>query len=274
MVTKSLGIYNGENEHLKSDDEKLIVEFANAHIALTVQNIEKKFSGFELFTFNENAIDVIFNAISNTSYFLNHSFYKVEVVINHEDCLPVPLEKFEESYSADFLNLIYGPNYTANIYNDYLQNNIPIVNCYRVSQAVIDVLTSKFDNFTVSHNWSKILKRLFPIEIASGNSVLHVQFYHTFFIAVVFTNGTLQIIQHFIYENPEDVLYQLLNLARQFELDVNDVQVRISGIIDPAYKLFRELSNYFKQIVFDKIDSSSTVLKLNDYPTHYFRPFI
>ena len=275
MVTKSFGIYNDNNEQLLTKDDFLILEVGKSHIALVLTNSSNTVGGFELFTFveNESTIDKLFTAIGNTSHFINHSFPLVKVYINHELCLPVPSDKFSEGLTNDYLNMMFGVDTHSTIHTDHIDIHPQIVSVYSVSQELIDILTPRFSNIELKHTWTNVLKTIHKISGLSTNPLIYVQFYNTYFIAAVIKDTTLQLIQNFIYENPEDVLYQLLNVTTQYELDTNLVEVRVSGVIDPNYKLFRELSNYFKNLVSEKVDSSLALINVNDFPGHYFTPF-
>ncbi len=275
MVTKSFGIYNGDNEHFLNKDDILILEVGKSHIALVLVNTNKIINGFELFTFveNEATVDKLFTAIGNTSRFLNHSFDSVKIYINHELCLPVPSDKFSKGVSNDYLNMIFGFDNHSTVHTDLIEIQPQLVCLYRVSQELLDLLIPRFTNIEIKHTWTNILKTITTLTGMSSLPFIYVQFYNTYFITAVVKDGILQLIQNFIYENPEDVLYQLLNVAAQHQLDTNIVEVRVCGVLDPNYKLYRELSNYFKNIVSEKIDPTYSLINVNDYPGHYFTPF-
>ena len=80
-------------------------------------------------------------------------------------------------------------------------------------------------------------------------------------------------IQSLEYETPEDVLYYLLNIAEQFELSRTDLSLHISGLVDLQYKLFRELTNYFRSITVQNFDRTLLQLEITEFPIHYFTPF-
>ena len=275
MVTKSFGIYNGDNDQLLNKDDMLIIEVGKSHIALVLTNTSKNITGFELFTFveNEASLDKLFTAIGNTSRYLNHSFVAAKIYINHEFCLPVPSDKYSESISGDYLNMIFGLDAQSISHNDTVEMQPQMVCVYRVPQELTDLFTPRFNQIELKHTWTNILKTINKQTGSLYGPLIYVQFYNTYFIATIIKDNTLHLIQNFIYENPEDVLYQLLNIATQYELDTNIVEVRVCGVLDPNYKLFRELSNYFKIIVTEKIDPTLSLINTSDYPGHYFTPF-
>lgn len=276
MVTKSFGIFNGDNDTIVEDGDSLIIEIGKSHIALLLISRESNdITGFELFSFTENeeVPDKLFSAIENTSNLLKHTFATVNVFMNHEVCMPVPTAKFSKSVAEDYMAVIFGEAQQASTHTDHDAAHSEIVNLYRVPQEVMDALHRRFPNVILHHTWSNVLKMMRAKDLLSSKHLMHIQFYNTYFILVVIKDSMLQLIQVFIYENPDDVLYQMLNVAAQFNLSTEDVDLRISGLIDPNYKLFRELTNYFINIVADKADLSKVSVDVSEYPRHYFTPF-
>lgn len=276
MVTKSFGIFNGDNDKIVEDGDNLIIEVGKSHIALMLTRQETSaIAAFELFTFTENeaAPDNLFSAIGKTSNLLNYTFASVNVFVNHEVCLPVPAAKFSENSAEDYLTAIFGEAQQVTTLNDKDAAHPEIVNLYRVPQEILEVLHNRFTNVKIHHTWSNVLKMMRAKELLSSKHLMHIQFYNTYFILVIVKDGMLQLIQVFIYENPDDVLYQMLNVATQFDLSTAEVDLSINGLIDPNYKLFRELTNYFINIVADKADLTNVLIDVSEYPRHYFTPF-
>ena len=77
--------------------------------------------------------------------------------------------------------------------------------------------------------------------------------------------------QNFLYKIPWDVAYQLLNLCKSFEVDMSDIIVRISGMIDSSSGLYKELHKYFKLLEFDSLPGQYQYPEeIRQYPAHYF----
>ena len=77
--------------------------------------------------------------------------------------------------------------------------------------------------------------------------------------------------QSFPYETPEDLSYQLLNLAEQFGLDIAELQIYVSGLIDTESIIHNELLKYFLNVDPDpgRADLSKGAV-FDNYPAHYF----
>ncbi len=277
MANKSFTIFYKDAPPQVEDGDTLMLEAGKSHIALLhKKNNSGSIAGFELFTFSENEASSavrLLSAIANTSQLLNHRFDNVNIYINDEFCVPVPADKFEVNLADDFLKIVFGTIEKRSVHYNRIDAKPGIVNVFSLSQEMLEVLNDRFGNFKIFHSWTCVLNRLESRNYLTSVQLIYVQFYNTHFITAIIKNGKLQMIQAFIYENPEDVLYQLLNICTQFELTTNDVQLEVCGLIDPNYKLFRELTNYFKNIVADKADINHLLINVDEYPPHYFTPF-
>lgn len=277
MANKSFNIFlNDASPHVE-DGDTLLLEAGKSHIALLHKKSDSgKIAGFELFTFSENedhSAPRLLSAISNTSQLLNHRFDNVSVYSNDEFCVPVPADKFDVNLADDYLQMVFGTTANRSVHFNQIIAKPGIVTVFSLSQDMINGLNDRFNHYKIFHSWTCVLNRLESRSYSNSVQMIHVQFYNTYFVAAIIKDGKLQMIQSFIYENPEDVLYQLLNICTQFELSGNDVQLQVSGLIDPNYKLFRELTNYFKNIVADKVDINQLLMNVDEYPPHYFTPF-
>ncbi|HEX8675808.1 MAG TPA: DUF3822 family protein, partial [Segetibacter sp.] len=148
-----------------------------------------------------------------------------------------------------------------------------IVNLYRVSEDLMTILLHSLTKVTFHHTYSNIVKLAASNISAFPAECIYIQFYNTFIIVTVIKNGKLQIIQSFIYETTEDVLYNLLNISMRFELNVDDLSIQISGMIDLDFTLYKELIAYFRHVEVQNVNKSGLLLDIKEYPLHYFTPF-
>jgi hypothetical protein len=101
------------------------------------------------------------------------------------------------------------------------------------------------------------------------SSFIKVQFYKSHIIVAALANRSLQIMQSFPYSTPADVLYNLLNICRQF--DLKGALLQVSGMIENDSSMLEELNKYFRNIVIE--DSTVPELEISNHPSHYFTPF-
>ena len=137
--------------------------------------------------------------------------------------------------------------------------------------AVHNLLQKKFNNSKHWHAYSLLLKSYKMFTAKDDEDLLKAIFYADKIIVVVFKKGQLQLIQTFVYHDAKDALYYLLNCCKQFDINIPELQLEVSGLIDKHSSMFRELLKYFENISFEETgDTIKITDELNEYPLHYF----
>jgi hypothetical protein len=192
------------------------------------------------------------------------------LVYNFEDSSLVPDKYFSIDTNKELTELVYGNLEKGFIFSE----KIPwweLQNIYRVPTAVHNLLQQKFRDAKHWHAYSLLLKSHKMFTVKEGQDLLKVIFYADKIIITIFKAGQLQFIQTFIYYDVKDVLFHLLNCCKQFDINTEELQLEVSGLIDKHSTLFRELLKYFIHISFEEIgDTIKITDALNEYPLHYF----
>lgn len=277
MSNKSFSIYSSKDDTIADIHDRLLLEVGKTHIACINTNEHKKtISAFELFNFTENeAADFskLFAALSAESKLLDKSYPATQVFINNEFSLLVPVFKFNKEIAADYLNVIFGEDLLSAIHFDHLPIEPGMMNAYRVSKSLINFLHDNFPKVTFRHTYSNIIKTIVSDISAYPAECIYIRFYNTFLIVTVAKDEKLQLIQSFMYEVPEDILYHLLNIAERFGLNRERLILEISGMIDLHFTLYRNLITYFRHVEVQNVHSLKLLPGVKEYPLHYFTPF-
>lgn len=277
MPNKSFSIYSTKEDAIADIDDRLVLEVAKTHIACISKKEHKKtISAFELFSFAESeAADFanLFKAVFADSKILPKSFPATQVFINNESSLLVPVFKFNTEIAANYLDIVFGEDSVSKIQFEHLPVEPGMMNVYRAPDDLLNVLYHNLTKVTLKHTWSNIIKTVVSDIYAYPSECIYIQFYNTFIIVIVLKDEKLQIIQSFIYETPEDVLYNLLNITERFEFNPDTLTLRISGMIDLNYTLYRYLITYFRHVEVQNVHNSALLIDIKDYPLHYFTPF-
>jgi hypothetical protein len=122
---------------------------------------------------------------------------------------------------------------------------------------------------TLEHTYSSILRSIYSALLSLPAHFIKVQFYRSHFIVAVFSEHRLQYIQSLHYTSPDDVVYNLLNICKQFNL--SGVHLQVSGMIDAKSSLYETLSIYFTNITTEDLNVPD--LDVSTYPAYYFTPF-
>ena len=81
-------------------------------------------------------------------------------------------------------------------------------------------------------------------------------------------------IQSFHFETDEDILYNLLNIIRQFELNPDYSVVEISGELDKSSPMAQQLPDLFGKINWDNCGEEGIFKTiLGKQPAHFFTPY-
>lgn len=276
MSNKSFSIY-GSEEFAVEDNDQLVIEIAKSHMACIVTKENRKaIAAYELFSFNEDEgknLNQLFANLAQHSKILSKPTPSVSIYINNELCIPVPIFKFNKEIAAEYLNVVFGEDGFSKNQFEHLPVEPGIMNVYRVNEDYFNFLHQHFTKVNFHHVYSSIIRRLANITSALPAQLIIIQFYNTFMIVVVMKDDNLHLIQTFVYQTPEDVLYYLFNITNQFELYSKSLTIQISGMIDLDFKLYRELITYFKQVIVENVDQSNLALNIGEHPLHYFTPF-
>ena len=105
------------------------------------------------------------------------------------------------------------------------------------------------------------------------DNIVQLFFYPNYFSIVVYKEGKLQFFQTKYYNNPEDVLYAVLNIFQQYEIEKN-TEIITGGFIDEHSKLYELLYQYLEGLVLGAVDETLFISpEFKDYPAHYFLPY-
>lgn len=195
------------------------------------------------------------------------------VVYNFPDATILPEEGFDVRLNGAITRLVYGDAESGFIFNEPIAG-LDMHNVYCVSRDLHAICRDRFKGSQYWHIYTILLRwsQQNPFESPAG---IRVIFYHDKFIAAFFVDGKLQLIQTFTYQTPEDAAYYLLLIAKQFEINPQQLVLHISGLIDSQSALYTELMKYFSELVYEGIpDTYSTNGLLQEFPPHYFSPLL
>lgn len=276
MPNKSFSIYSSDDLTVE-DNGQLVIEIAKSHMAFIVRKENKRsIAACEIFTFNEDEgynLNELFANVSLQSKLISTQTPSASIYINNELCIPVPIFKFNKEIAAEYLNAVFGEDHFSKIQFEHLPVEPGIMNVYRVNEDHFSFLNQQFKKVSFHHVYSNIIRRLANITSGLPAQLITIQFYSTFMIVVVMKDGNLHLIQSFVYETPEDVLYYLLNITNQFQLYDASLTLQISGMIGLDFKLYRELITYFKEVIVENVNESDLLLNTGEHQLHYFTPF-
>ncbi|MCE3227782.1 MAG: hypothetical protein K0S32_2333 [Bacteroidetes bacterium] len=214
-----------------------------------------------------NSLNDHLTFLFNNYRLTQRKFKQVNIcVLNHHFSLtPESFAMFENAKS--FLKFSSGEEEMKNSYS-YRFDNINF--CYSIENDLVPFLEKQFKNATVRHAGAVNINLLF-----SNNSLkscnLFLNFNKGVFELAAKENNKLLYYNVFNYETNEDVLYYLLFMMEQYELNPLTCKLSVAGQIEADGELLKSIRKYVKTVtlaVNDKSFSKSFAdVKL---PDHYF----
>ncbi len=257
----------------------IIIDVANTCLSIEVCDDEISFFistkndfsiiGFYNFQFEKyihpiNYATAIKNIIDKETE-LQQAFANVKVFYNTGICTLIPTKYFKETEKENLLSLMCGPLEAVNIFQENLIN-IDAKIIYGVSNKMYDSINNCFPKNTFHHSTSK--------QIQNGATVsdqLHCMVYNSFVKLILYKNSKLQIVQYVDYTNPEDVSYYLLQICKQFFIELSTLQIVLSGAIVEQSNLYENIYRYFLNVSFASLPNDIAIAnELKYLPQHFF----
>jgi hypothetical protein len=273
MANKIYSIYKSGKERSTKNNDRLTVEVGSAHVAcIVVGGASNQVEDLEFFELNSSDLknfEESFAYVVIGSRLLDKPYADKKIFFNSNESVLVPAHLFITESSSDYLDVVFGINNKAEVFKDDLNNQFQLINTYRVPTHIKEVIEKNLAIVTVEHTYSSILRSMFWVLSSLPVQLVKVQFYRNHIIVAVLIEHRLQYIQSFTFSTPEDVLYNLLSIYRQFNL--KGALLQVSGLINFESEMYQALATYFKNISTE--DSAVPDLDISDHPPHYFTPF-
>jgi hypothetical protein len=192
------------------------------------------------------------------------------VIYNFPESSLVPEPLFSMENNREIIDTLHGNLQKGLI----LTEKIPwweLFNVYRISPDLHQLLQQSFTAGKYWHYYSLLLKSYKMFDSTDPEDCIKVIFYSDKMVALAVRDGKVHLVQTFLYQDTNDVVFHLLNCCRQLGLDQEKVKVLVGGLIDRQSSLSSELHKYFLRLQFEEIDESIKITdELKELPLHYF----
>jgi hypothetical protein len=197
---------------------------------------------------------------------IQQSFYEVLVTFEHPQAVLIPGAVYKTDDSRLLLESMHGHLSQANIISEQLAH-WQIYNAYALPKELHDWTTRQFPRSRHQHLYSLFVKNM---DVSSGDGTIRLDFRTDDFTVMVAKDSRLLLARSFPYAIPEDVIYELLNICRQFGLSQQDTLLQLSGLIDKQSALYKDIYQYFIHVEFRE---ASWHIPGEEYPAHFFTSF-
>lgn len=214
----------------------------------------------------EDAINEIEQFLKSNEW-LQKDYLATQIFYTNKDLVFVPFSVFDRNKIDEVLNLIHGDlkPFDTVAQADIL-SDLSTYAVYRVAKKLHEILVSHFKNVTFGHLYSCYIRR------PSLEQMLTVNFVGKKALLALAKDGKWQFVKELNFEGSQEVLYHLLNIASQYEIE--NIPLHIGGLIDKDSTLFMEIYKYFQDVRFSSLPESFQFHEdLVKYPAHYFTPY-
>ncbi len=197
--------------------------------------------------------------------FLSKPFASVKIAYNFKTCALLPIQFFKVEDKAAILNVMHGVDFSSYSFHEDVQGgNIKLV--YRVPCNVYDTFSNLFAKSIFMHSTSIQINNF-----KNQQNFITCIVYNGYVKLILFKEKMLQIVQYFDYSTPIEVSYHILNVCSQFNVEVANVALQVSGNIEPKSSLYEELYKYFLNISILPIPIAIQLAPtMQNLPTYYY----
>lgn len=265
-------IYHPSLDEATARQTNLYVELANTHVELLAISADDVVMGLESYAIAEqDSLEESLQSIVESSRLLQMSCRHTGVFINVAESILMPENLFEMNNDvSEQMNVVYGFAKQATLLNDQVKSQ-EATNVYRISSTIQAFIDEYFSMAVVKHSYTPLIEGC--LSAKDHEAYIKLIFYSKEFIVLVFKENKLQLAQTYHFQVPEDVSYFALNICKQLQLNVKQVQIEVEGMIDLVSPLYVELEKYFLQV---NTSANPNKLILEEEflqsPYHYFAP--
>lgn len=277
MIEKKIDIYSEDFIQIDLNNTELVCELNNTYAILVASNTpDKKIVAYEYFEFdalNDTWMDV-FNEIKLLSKILTNTYSASRLFYNFSEVLVVPALYDTEDNAKIYLNTFYNSLKSNVIESNKLSafDNVSVI--YSVDEELKQLVQNSFNPDSAYHSYSKLLQNIFQTQYGTSQQEMHLFFYNQMFVLVLTDGSQLKFIKSVNYHTADDVLYFILNVAKQYGANTEQLQLKVSGFINSDSQEFIILQKCFAHIVVEERPAAKSLNGLfKEFPKQYFTPF-
>jgi hypothetical protein len=220
---------------------------------------ENRLQKLDYYTFTGNAVENVckvvdeirdetdkINAITTCSFFPQAVLVPEEGVINPGE---VAQAVYKERLSVSVSDLI---------------RERRMVNNHLVPAGIHSAVRKNFPHSAFLHAYTPVLRKTHDTET---DDLINIHFTSRSCRVMVTRNKLLQLAQIYNYSASLDVVYIILKLKEELDLQKDETRVYVSGLIDSDSALYQDLYAYLPHIEFLEPENITDNL---GYPSHYF----
>jgi hypothetical protein len=267
-----LPTFNSIAQNLPAGEVNVLLYLADTELAILYKHAtNSEILGYMQISFSKNnsineQVKSQLNDLANKSI----AWHKVFLVVDVAEQSLIPSKFYKEETNKAVLELLYSDVGSFQIFSEYI-TAIDAQNVYRVNTGLVEAIAAALPNAIIQHATSLQINKA----LLSGTKVFCQILDRKIKYTVVKEDG-LVLVNYANYQAPTDVCYALLRACEFAALDVHDVEVQLTGLIDVNSNLYNELQKFFGNIHIDNqpIEEVAISNDLEQVPYQYIKSLI
>ena len=254
----------------------LLIDVNEQHICIVRFDKENNsFEGLEyfyLFQFNSTEIVNILQTIVKKYEPLRDIIDRVLVYYSTRDALLVPQPLFSNNTFKWMAEQSLGKTQNEILFKENLKA-LDLITVYPIPQYLHDAMLSAFPKAEFSNFNAEWLRKTLKENLPSN--LFEVLFFPKMITVIIWQNSKLQIVQSYPYENQEDALYYLFSIVSAFKITYENIDTRLSGLIDLQSPVFEAILKMFPNLsVYQRPEKCIYHDEFDTHPNHFFSPVL
>lgn len=152
---------------------------------------------------------------------------------------------------AEFLEFLFGLPYPGARSEPLLQSGIKAI--YHLPAELLGEIKSTFGPVEIRHSSAALLDHYFKLNSANGKSKVYAHLHQPFVELTLIKNGNLHYHNYFEFRSKEDLVYYILLLYEQWDLDREEIPLILSGDIMQDSSVYPLLYKYIASLQFARL---------------------
>jgi hypothetical protein len=276
IVNPSHNINSASPLNSKAVKLTLLIDVNEQHICIVRFDKENNcFEGLEyfyLFQFNSTEIVDILRSIGKKYEPLKDNIDRVLVYYSTRDTLLVPQPLFSNNTFKWMAEQSLGKSQNEILFKENLKA-LDLIAVYPIPQYLQDAMLNAFPKAEFSNFIAEWLRKTIKENLPSN--LFEVLFFPKMITVVIWQNSKLQIVQSYPYENQEDALFYLLSIVSAFKISSENIDTRLSGLIDLQSPVFEAILKMFPNLsMYQRPENCIYHNEFDTHPNHFFSPVL
>ena len=201
---------------------------------------------------------------------LKRKFRKVHCSVVNQKSTLVPVPVFERGKEYLLLGLNCSLNGDDLVYSDKLKQ-VDALNIFAVPSDLKRFIVAQFPLAEFHHYSTSLLEGIMLDTKKTGDKRVVLNVHASYFEIVIAEQKSLLFYNTFRYQSAEDVVYYLLFVFEQFNINSENIRLTITGELDKQSAIYALLYKYVRNISFGERPATlKYAAKLDTIPKHFF----